>query len=162
VHLFSIKINVWNLQPTNFSYTEPGRVNQGQQYALLQPLGRLEQTAGFFLRKHNGEVAFVLHAGQANGPVIQIVNPIEEPEAIDGMFEESLAQITIRLHGVEVAIDFIGLQIERWLFAVQTDLGNASGIAKNRTGRITFDGDLFFKLSDMTGKTGRFTLGAFQ
>jgi hypothetical protein len=48
------------------------------------------------------------------------------------------------------------------LFAVQTDLGNASGIAKNRTGRITFDGDLFFKLSDMTGKTGRFTLGAFQ
>jgi hypothetical protein len=41
-------------------------------------------------------------------------------------------------------------------------LGNASGIAKNRTGRITFDGDLFFKLSDMTGKTGRFTLGAFQ
>jgi hypothetical protein len=159
--LLAIKVNITDFQLTNFTHPKPRRVDQAQEHALLEALRGSKQPAQFLLGEYNRKLPLVLHAWKPDGTIIQIVDPIEKPKRINSVLEESLAHVPVFFHGIQVAMDLIKIKVEWRLFAIQTDLGDASGIAENGARRIAFDRNLLLEFEDMISKPGYFTLSTF-
>ncbi len=84
---FAFEIHISNLQVDRLLTAQTGRVDEGQQDAVLEQVGSLEELPEFFPVQNHGQGGLPLKGGQADGPFVVPDQAVVVAQAIDHVFE---------------------------------------------------------------------------
>ena len=143
----AVKVQVRQAQVAHFKAAQPAAVEQGQQQAVFEQLGRQKQAFYFGFAQYYRQSLLAFEHRQLDALVPEPFHAEDKAQAVDGELEVRVGSCGMLLFDpVEVVVYLVGVQLGGQAVEVQGQLGQVVGVIGKRTLAAAGNGDFLVEL----------------
>lgn len=128
VNLFSIRVNVGDLDQAQFIHSESGAVGEGEQESMFECAWRFEECLTFLFRKDLGKCIRLLDGWHAQGLLWDVEHFEPIAQTVDSLFEVTFRAFLMDAESVEIRVKFFSGDVVRGAVELEGHLRDTTAI----------------------------------